>query len=77
MTTVTSANAAGPSASIAIENPVLNSPFEVPERHWQIDDDGNVTGTILSGRRRSVYSPPSRRPKARPSSRLSSTTGRT
>jgi hypothetical protein len=25
----------------SIENPVLNSPFEVPNRHFKFSDDGN------------------------------------
>ena len=35
------------------ENPVLNSPYEIPKRHWELDEEGNVpTDNILPGRRK-------------------------
>lgn len=37
-----------------IENPVINSPFEVPKRHFRFDDEG-ITDTIEPQRRRSEY----------------------
>jgi len=37
-----------------IENPILNSPFEAPTRHWKFDDDG-ITDQIKEGRRPSAY----------------------
>ena len=33
-----------------IENPILNSPFREPTRHFKFDDDG-ITNEILAGRR--------------------------
>jgi type III restriction enzyme len=47
----------GPKAEskpIVIENPVINSPFREPERHFRFDENG-ITGTIDGGRRRSSY----------------------
>ena len=38
----------------AIENPILNSPYEEPTRHFRSDDDG-VTDEIAEGRRPSSY----------------------
>ncbi|MCM3659420.1 DEAD/DEAH box helicase family protein [Georgenia satyanarayanai] len=35
----------------AIDNPVLNSPFEEPSRHWMLDEHGQLTSDI-AGRRR-------------------------
>jgi hypothetical protein len=32
---------------VAIENPILNSPFEEPGRHYRFDDDDNITDDIL------------------------------
>lgn len=37
-----------------IENPILNSPFKVPDRHFRFDDAG-ITGEIVQGRRDSIY----------------------
>lgn len=37
-----------------IENPVINSPFEEPRRHFRFTDDG-ITDEIVPGRRRSTY----------------------
>ena len=37
-----------------IDNPILNSPYELPTRHWKFDDDG-ITNETVDGRRRSEY----------------------
>jgi type III restriction enzyme len=39
---------------VVIENPILNSPFEPPNRHYKFDDDG-ITDEIAPGRRPSSY----------------------
>ena len=46
------------SAMDPIENPILNSPFQEPARHFAFDDRGVITGEILESRRRSVYFTP-------------------
>ena len=40
-----------------IDNPILNSPFSEPERHFRFDDDG-ITDEVVIGRRRSIYLSP-------------------
>ena len=35
------------------EKPILNSPYEHPGRHWELDDDGQPTNRIIETRRRS------------------------
>ncbi len=45
------------------ENPILNSPYLMPESHWHLDKQGRPTGTIGSGRRTSIHLVPV--PKAR------------
>lgn len=45
-----------------IENPVINSPFEEPKRHFRFDDHG-ITDEIVIGRRRSAYFIPIAKPK--------------
>jgi type III restriction enzyme len=37
-----------------VENPILNSPYEAPARHWKFDDDG-ITDEVEDGRRPSAY----------------------
>jgi len=37
-----------------IENPIINSPFRAPARHFKFDDDG-ITNEIVELRRRSAY----------------------
>jgi type III restriction enzyme len=45
-----------------IDNPILNSPFEVPTRHFEFDQEG-ITGTIVEARRLSGYFVPVPPPK--------------
>lgn len=45
-----------------IENPVINSPFEEPQRHFRFADHG-ITDEIVPGRRRSTYFIPIAKPK--------------
>ena len=41
-------------SAVVIENPVLNSPYDEPRRHFGFDDQG-ITSDIIEGRRRSSY----------------------
>jgi type III restriction enzyme len=52
-----------------IENPVLNSPFIEPGRHFRFDDDG-ITNDVVSGRRTSSYFVPIPPPKRKGKERL-------
>ncbi|RKZ81281.1 MAG: restriction endonuclease subunit R [Candidatus Parabeggiatoa sp. nov. 1] len=45
-----------------IENPVINSPFEMPKRHFKFTDTG-ITNKIIKGRRESTYFIPIPKPK--------------
>ncbi|HLF01587.1 MAG TPA: hypothetical protein VI547_06395, partial [Anaerolineales bacterium] len=47
---------------VVIENPILNSPFEEPTRHFKFTEDG-ITDEIVSARRVSSYFIPIPRPK--------------
>ena len=47
---------------VIIENPVINSPFNEPERHFQFTEDG-ITNEIVEARRVSSYFIPVPRPK--------------
>src|SRR4051794_8318635 len=37
----------------AIENPILNTPYDAPSRHWRFDDRGVIVPEIVEGRRAS------------------------
>ncbi len=49
---------------VIIENPVINAPFNEPERHFQFTEDG-ITNEIVESRRVSSYFIPVPRPKKR------------
>ena len=40
-------------SQVIIDNPVINSPFAEPRRHFRFDDNG-ITDQILPSRRRST-----------------------
>ena len=48
--------------TVVIENPILNSPYEEPRRHFKFSDDG-ITDEIVEARRVSSYFVPIPRPK--------------
>lgn len=45
------------------EKPILNSPYRYPDRHWELDSDGQPTNRILESRRRSDLITPVPKPK--------------
>lgn len=45
------------------EQPILNSPYEYPSRHWELDKDGQPTQRIIEGRRPVQLITPVPRPK--------------
>ena len=49
-------------ANVTIENPILNSPYEEPTRHFKFDEDG-ITNGIATERGRSEYFVPIAKPR--------------
>lgn len=47
------------------DHPILNSPYEVPHRHWELDPSGQPTQKILDNRRRAEFITPIPKPKKR------------
>jgi type III restriction enzyme len=47
------------------ERPILNSPYEYPGRHWELDADRQPTNVIVEQRRRAEFITPIPRPKKR------------
>lgn len=45
------------------EHPILNSPYDYPRRHWELDADGQPTQKIVDTRRRAEFISPIPRPK--------------
>jgi type III restriction enzyme len=47
------------------ERPILNSPYECPRRHWELDDSGQPTQQIIKNRRGAKFVTPIPKPKKR------------
>jgi len=45
------------------ENPILNSPYEYPARHWELDESGQPTTRIIEKRRRADFITPIPKPR--------------
>ncbi|HMC11621.1 MAG TPA: hypothetical protein VKH44_10035, partial [Pirellulaceae bacterium] len=41
-------------SQVVIENPIINSPFDEPNRHFRFTDEG-ITNQTVDGRRTSSY----------------------
>jgi type III restriction enzyme len=54
---------------VVIDNPVINSPFEEPTRHFRFDDDG-ITDDIVDARRVSAYFIPIAQPRKKDAKQL-------
>ena len=47
------------------ERPILNSPYEYPARHWELDDSGQPTQKVIEARRSARFITPIPKPKKR------------
>src|SRR5450759_2952643 len=47
------------------ERPILNSPYDDPARHWELDDQGQPTQLIIDTRRRAEFISPIPKPRKR------------
>lgn len=47
------------------DHPTLNSPYECPQRHWELDAQGQPTQKITEHRRRADFITPIPKPKKR------------
>nr|MBP8294638.1 DEAD/DEAH box helicase family protein [Burkholderiales bacterium] len=47
------------------DHPILNSPYEYPSRHWELDDDGQPTQQVTESRRSAKFITPIPKPKKR------------
>lgn len=53
-----------------IQNPILNSPFREPTRHFEFNADG-ITDRVVEGRRKSAYFIPVPQPRKKGGEQLS------
>jgi type III restriction enzyme len=51
------------------ERPIVNSPYEYPRQHWELDETGQPTGVLLDRRRRADFVTPIPKAKKRRGSR--------
>jgi type III restriction enzyme len=47
------------------QQPILNSPYEVPSRHWELDASGQPTQRVIATRRRAEFITPIPKPRKR------------
>jgi type III restriction enzyme len=47
------------------EHPILNSPYDYPGRHWELDAEGQPTLRILESRRKAKFITPIPKPRKR------------
>ncbi len=52
------------------EHPILNSPYEYPSWHWELDDQGQPTQRIIENRRRAAFITPVPKPRKRKGSAI-------
>ena len=45
------------------KKPIINSPYEYPNQHWELDEQGQPTTRIIETRRRAEYVNPVPRTK--------------
>lgn len=51
--------------NLFFERPILNSPYERPQRHWELDESGQPTQQIIETRRLAQFITPIPKPKKR------------
>src|SRR5690606_25346091 len=52
-------------SNLFFEKPILNSPYELPTKHWELDKGGQPTHLIIPERRKSDFITPIPKPKKR------------
>ena len=48
-----------------LEAPILNSPYEYPSQHWELDEQGQPTQQIIESRRGAEFITPIPKPRRR------------
>jgi type III restriction enzyme len=56
-------------SNLFFDHPILNSPYEYPRKHWELDASGQPTQRIIETRRRAEFITPIPKPKKRKGSK--------
>ena len=62
---MTTASPSAPAQDAFFERPILNSPYERPTRHWELDESGQPTQKIVETRRKADFVTPIPKPRKR------------
>ena len=52
-------------SNLFFEKPILNSPYDYPSQHWELDETGQPTHKVIDARRRAEFITPIPKPKKR------------
>ena len=44
--------------NLFFEKPIINSPYEIPSKHWELDKSGQPTQNLIDGRRSAKFITP-------------------
>jgi type III restriction enzyme len=58
-------NTTQPASNPFFDHPIINSPYECPSKHWELDKAGQPTQKIIEARRRAEFITPIPKPKKR------------
>ncbi|MGD9512273.1 MAG: hypothetical protein AB7X49_27415, partial [Geminicoccaceae bacterium] len=56
-------SASPPTSNPFFDHPILNSPYECPREHWELDENGQPTQQTLKFRRPAAFITPIPKPK--------------
>src|SRR3546814_20015828 len=54
-----------PMSNQFFERPILNSPYDYPKRHWELDESGQPTQLVKASRRTAEFFTPIPKPRKR------------
>jgi type III restriction enzyme len=52
-------------SNLFFEKPILNSPYDYPSQHWELDETGQPTQKVIEARRQAEFITPIPKPKKR------------
>jgi type III restriction enzyme len=52
-------------SNLFFEKPILNSPYDYPNQHWELDETGQPTQKVIEARRQAEFITPIPKPKKR------------
>jgi type III restriction enzyme len=52
-------------SNLFFEKPILNSPYDYPSQHWELDETGQPTQKVVAAHRQAEFITPIPKPKKR------------